>query len=177
MKKMKKGITVLAAVLSITMISCNKDKNESNLESEIANETQTIRLAESGFQMSETTPLSNEVGGIYTDGVIEYKKDGELLAKFDYSKFDAEKGEWEKEDGSKEECKLKKEGKDYKFKKVIVKPLVKTDDCEFIVAGIIKYFDKKSGKWLATVDYGDGTCDDLATKIDSEGNETTFTIK
>lgn len=173
---MKKVILGLAAVLSISMISCNKDKNNSNLESDIANETQTIRLPESGFQMTETTPLTNEVDGIYTEGVIEYEKDGNLLGKFDFSKYDSEKGEWEKEDGSKEECKLKKEGKDYKFKKVIVKPLVKTVDCEFIVAGIIKYFDKKSGDWLATVDFGDGTCDDIGTKIDSDKNESTFTI-
>jgi len=173
---MKKVILGLTAVLSISMMSCNKDRNNSNLESDIANETQTIRLPESGFQMTETTPLSNEVDGIYTQGVITYEKDGNLLGKFDFSKYDSKKGEWEKEDGSKEECDLKKDGKEEHFKKVIVEPLVKTDDCEFIVAGIIKYYDIKTGEWLATVDFGDGTCDDLGTKIDSKGDESTFKI-
>ena len=59
----------------------------------------------------------------------------------------------------------------YTLTKVIVTPLVTTADCTYIVEGIIKYFDE-DGKWLATIDYGDGTCDNIATKETYEGVET-----
>ena len=66
-------------------------------------------------------------------------------------------------------------GKKSKYKKVIVEPIIKSDECDFIVSGIIKYYKVKSGDWVATVDFGDGTCDDIAIKTTDEGDYT-FTI-
>lgn len=63
------------------------------------------------------------------------------------------------------EISLKKE--ENGFYKVVVEPIVKSEDCDYIVAGIIEYI--KDGEWLATVNYGDGTCDDLAVKTTEEG--------
>ena len=76
--------------------------------------------------------------------------------------------------------KLKKDndkykGKDSKYKKVIIEPIIKSDDCDYIVSGIIKYYEVKSGDWTATIDFGDGTCDDVAIKTTDEGDYT-FTI-
>ena len=48
------------------------------------------------------------------------------------------------------------------YKKSILIPLVKIDDCDYIVEGEIEYI--KNGTVVATVDYGDGQCDDIATK-------------
>lgn len=48
------------------------------------------------------------------------------------------------------------------YEKVITKPLVKTDDCKYIVEGTIEYL--KDGKTVAVVDYGNGECDNIATK-------------
>jgi hypothetical protein len=40
------------------------------------------------------------------------------------------------------------------------------------VAGIIKYYEVKSGKWVATIDFGDGDCDDQAVKTTKNGDYT-----
>jgi hypothetical protein len=169
---MKKGLFSMALLATLAMISCSKEKQENNFQQEVVEESETLRLPESGFEIIEATPLGNVVEDVYTEGVLEYKKDGELLGSFDYSKGDKDKGEWDK-DGEKKECDLKKKkGKYIDYKKVVVRPLVKTDDCEFIVTGIIKYYEIKSGKWVATIDFGDGTCDDIAVKTTKEGDYT-----
>lgn len=54
---------------------------------------------------------------------------------------------------------IKGEGK---YEKIITKPLVKTDDCKYIVEGTIEYL--LDGKTVAIVDFGNGECDDIATK-------------
>jgi hypothetical protein len=170
---MKTTFLSLVVIAMFTMTACVKENDKNSFESDLVNETETIRLVEAGFEIIESVPLSNAVDGVYTEGILEYKKDGILLGKFDFSKSDEKKGEWDK-DGDKKDCTLEK--KDEKYKKVIVEPLVKTDDCEYIVSGIIKYYDIKSGKWLATVDFGDGTCDDIGDKVDDKGNTSTFVI-
>ena len=48
------------------------------------------------------------------------------------------------------------------YKKNILIPLVKIDGCDYIVEGKIEYI--KTGTVVATVDFGDGQCDDIATK-------------
>ena len=39
---------------------------------------------------------------------------------------------------------------------------MKPDDCRFIVSGTIEYY--LNGELVAVVDYGNGTCDNIATK-------------
>ena len=48
------------------------------------------------------------------------------------------------------------------FMKVITKPLIKPDDCYYIVEGTIEY--RLDGEVAAVVDYGNGECDNIATK-------------
>lgn len=47
------------------------------------------------------------------------------------------------------------------FSKTIVDPLMKTGACRFIVQGIVSF--TLNGEGFAELDYGDGTCDDVAT--------------
>ena len=54
---------------------------------------------------------------------------------------------------------LKGEGE---YEKIITKPLVKTDNCKYIVEGTIEFL--LNGETVAIVDYGDGECDNIATK-------------
>ncbi len=62
---------------------------------------------------------------------------------------------------------LKGEGK---YEKIITKPLVKTDDCKYIVEGTIEYL--LDGETVAIVDFGNGECDNIATKtVDGETYE------
>ncbi len=56
------------------------------------------------------------------------------------------------------------EGKDDKgdYTKNIIKPIVALEDYDFPVEGTIEYL--KDGKVVATIDYGNGECDNIATK-------------
>ncbi|MFW5821666.1 MAG: hypothetical protein ACOCWA_10265, partial [Bacteroidota bacterium] len=47
------------------------------------------------------------------------------------------------------------------FSKTIIYPLVKTGACRFMVEGIVSF--TLNGEDFAELDYGDGTCDDVAT--------------
>ena len=75
----------------------------------------------------------------------------------------------------KKEGKVSKENNDYSvskgdyidikssnYEKNILIPLEKIDGCDYVVKGKIEYI--KNGTVVATVDYGDGQCDDIATK-------------
>ncbi len=59
------------------------------------------------------------------------------------------------------------------FSKTIVDPLVKTGACRFVVQGIVNFTLK--GDEFAVLDYGDGTCDDVAT-ITKNGETRQITI-
>jgi len=48
------------------------------------------------------------------------------------------------------------------YSKIITVPLIKTGECKFISKGVIEY--KNSSGKFATVDYGSGVCDNLATR-------------
>ncbi|NQU54825.1 MAG: hypothetical protein HQ522_20075, partial [Bacteroidetes bacterium] len=54
------------------------------------------------------------------------------------------------------------------YEKKIVEALVRKKDCRFIVAGIVEIYLNGSSL-ISTMDYGDGTCDAIATMINSEG--------
>ena len=47
--------------------------------------------------------------------------------------------------------------------KFIYEPIVISEDCNCIVSGKVKYL--KNCKTVALIDYGDGNCDNVATKI------------
>ncbi len=59
------------------------------------------------------------------------------------------------------------------YSKIITSPLIKTGECRFISKGIIEY--KNSFGKFATVDYGNGTCDNTATRTTQDGT-TTITL-
>ena len=59
------------------------------------------------------------------------------------------------------------------YTKNILIPLVKIDGYDYVVKGKIEYI--KNGTVVATVDYGDGQCDDIATKtVDCVDHEFTL---
>ena len=47
--------------------------------------------------------------------------------------------------------------------KFVYEPIVISDDCNCIVSGKVKYL--KACKTIALIDYGNGDCDNIATKI------------
>ena len=54
------------------------------------------------------------------------------------------------------------------YSKIITIPLVKTGECKFISKGVVEY--KNSNGKFATIDYGDGTCDNKATRTTQNGS-------
>ncbi len=193
MKKFKmKNLMFVSALLALVVFtSCKKEAVESNLASEIGAETHQIMLNEAGFERIVTSPLNTAYDeDYYSSGVIEYRLDGEVLATVDFGAGDTEEDAALFQNGKKTMIKKKKgtkgikgkkgkKGKKDDYKKVIVDPIVKTNNCAYIVSGIIKYYDIDNGDWLATVDFGDGTCDTLATKyypVNGGIDSTTFHV-
>ena len=168
------------ALAGLAMTSCSKAKLASSFADEISTEESQINLPESGYEINVVEPTQSTADGYYTEGVIEYTKNGAVLASVDFGNGASNSQALAHVNGTTSEIELKKDkeyykGKKSKYKKVIVEPIIKTDECGFIVSGIIKYYKVKSGDWVATVDFGDGTCDDIAVKTTDEGKYT-FTI-
>ena len=59
------------------------------------------------------------------------------------------------------------------FSKTIINPLIKTGACRFIIEGTVSF--TLNGENFAELDYGDGTCDDVAT-ITKDGETRQITI-
>ena len=160
---------------AISFTSCKKDPTSVNLQDpmsiEIATDEASVRLANSGYQEEITDELVTANGqDYYAEGTIEYKSGNEVLAVVNFETSSNEQASLT-QNGISTEIDLKKKKQGSKYKKVIVKPLVKTDDCNYIVAGTIKYYDYETGAYLATIDYGNGTCDEWATKTWAAGSE------
>lgn len=160
------------------MVSCNKEKTESksNFLKDASNETESFSLAVSGYEMEQVQSLSGVQNNMYTEGIIEYTKNGKLLAAVNFGEGTSQDKAKLIIDGVESEISLMKEDKNGKYKIVIKQPLVKSVSCGYeIVSGIIEYYEIKSGNWVASIDFGDGTCDDLASKTTKNG-VTLFTI-
>jgi hypothetical protein len=61
----------------------------------------------------------------------------------------------------------------YTFSKTIIEPLIRLGDCRFIVSGIEVM--ERNDEVFATLDFGDGTCDDIATIV-KDGEERQITL-
>ena len=167
--KTTKFLVLLAVSIAIVFIACKKD-NENISDSEFGDDEANIFLRSVDYESNVIKPLikPNDYS-FYTEGTIEYKLDGEVMAKVDFG--NGEKDQWAKKtvDGKTYDFDLTKKKKDCKYEKKIVRPLVKTDDCKYIVEGTIEYYEK--GKCVATIDFGDGTCDEWATKTWYDGSK------
>ena len=116
---MKKAVLSLTLIAGIALVSCNKEKVEENFTTEVSTETETLRLPESGYEMTVTEALTNSSGDIYTSGVIEYTKNGNVLATFDFGSGEDDKTAQYEKNGTTYDCSLEKDGKDKKkYKKV-----------------------------------------------------------
>ncbi|MDP3445637.1 MAG: hypothetical protein Q8T08_22480 [Ignavibacteria bacterium] len=112
------------------------------------------------------------------EGTINYLENCILVATIDFGNGNCDNIATKTIDGQTIEFNLDivdKNGKDSYYKKVIVEPLVKSENCDFIVSGIVKFY--KGDAWVATIDYGDGTCDQWATKTWEGGSKDFSLIK
>ena len=95
-------------------------------------------------------------------GKIEYIKNGTVVATVDYGDGQCDDIATKTVDGKEHTYNLGGKKKSSRYKKNILIPLVKIDGCDYIVEGKIEYI--KNGTVVATLDFGDGQCDDIATK-------------
>ncbi|MDG1347048.1 MAG: hypothetical protein P8P77_05475, partial [Crocinitomicaceae bacterium] len=168
--KMKKTLFSLA-IVSIALASCKKEKNGvDDFSREISLEAAQITLPSSGGEMNVSQALlKSSSADYYTSGELEYVQNGVSVAKVNFGQGEENSLAELTKDGNVSSFDLKKDesyfdGKKSKYKKVIVEPLVKSEDCGYIIAGVIKYYDYKTGAWVATIDFGDRVCDEWATK-------------
>jgi len=161
-----KTLALLAASTIFMFMSCSK----SEFENEFGNE-ESIMILENGYNSSIISTIEKPSDYAYnTKGVIEYSKNGHVVATFTYG--DGTKDSWATltKNSIDVDIDLAAKKKSNKYTKVITSPLIKTEDCNYIVEGTIKYF--KGLQWVATVDFGDGTCDEWATKTWQDGSKT-----
>ena len=123
------------------------------------------------FFTSCTEKIDIDVGTTYqrfiVEGTIEFLKNGEIVAIVDFGDGLCDNIATKTIDGKVIEFSLEK--KDSKYKKVVVEPLIKIEGCDYIVSGIVKFYE--GNKWVATIDFGDGECDQWATKIWDGGSK------
>lgn len=176
------GIFSLALIFTACEKFHCKDKDE---KSEDFGDETAMLILDAGYSSEVTRTLQTSADFDYiTDGEIEYSVNGEVVAKLDFG--NGEKDVWADKDQNStiEKCDLSGKKKKSNFIKVITSPLIKLTNCDYIVAGKVDYYKGKT--LVATVDFGDGTCDEFATKYwpaGSDGNKTwpagskTFNLK
>ena len=175
---MKKTILTIAAI-AIAFVSCKKEdieKEVDNFTGEISLETAQISIPNSGGDINITRALNlSSNGDYYTNGKIEYKQNDQNVAEVDFGQGEENSTAELTINGTVSDFELKNDdsyydGKKSKYKKVIVQPLVKSEECGYIISGIIKYYDYNSGAWIATIDFGDLSCDEWAIKTTSDSS-------
>ncbi len=180
MKNTIKILSLFVFVLMIVFTSCNKenassDKNDyydeiSSLEYAIENQNSDLAIKGDGeLEKVITKPLVKLDDCKYiVEGTIEFRLNGDVVAIIDFGNGECDNIATKTIDGETHEFKLDgKGGKKWEFKKVVVEPLVKIEGCDYIVSGIIEFY--KENTWVATIDFGDGECDEWATKTTEEG--------
>ena len=135
-----------------------------------------IRSSNTGSKNTYTKniliPLERIDGCDYVvKGKIENVKDGVVVATVDFGDGECDDIATKTVDGETSTFNLRGKKKSSRYKRNIIKPLVKIDGCDYIVEGKIEYI--KNGVVVAKVDFGDGECDNIATKT-VDGLDNTF---
>ena len=149
--------------LAIGFTACNKSQVEKSddLFESIVSEEATLTLSKAGFTTKSTGLVKANEENYYQAGTMEYLVDGVIEATFNFGQ--GGQGTLNKGSNSTTKSLKGKSGKSKKYKKVIVSPIVKVTDCKYIVQGTVEYYDLKNNL-LATIDFGNGICDEWAVK-------------
>lgn len=180
---MKKSINILVLfALSLAIFtSCSKE-NKSSKDDEMFKSATYVEAdldlkGDGDFEKVITKPLVKIEGCKYiVEGTIEFQKSGEVIAIIDFGDGTCDDIATKTVDGVTSEFSLNKGGDKEGYYKVITEPIVKKEGCDYIVSGIIEFYNDKDNSWLATMDFGDGTCDEWATKI-WDGGSKEFSMK
>ncbi len=165
---MKKQLLFLGSVAVLLSTGCFKKDQWNSFYDEVASEEAQLRLDQSNYEVEVIEPTQASLSmDYYTSGIVNYKLNGQTVATVDYGDGTHDAVAVKTVNGQEEAFDLEKLCESEKSKgyyKVIVEPIIKTNYCDYIVAGVIKYYKCETNEWYATVDYGDGSCDDVAWK-------------
>ena len=179
---MKRSVNIVVVFLFSMMMltySCNKDTNYESVDYEYKDLETDIEIKGNGdCEKIITKPLVRIDGcDFIVEGTIEFHKDDMVVAIVDFGDGTCDNIATKTIDGVTEEFILKKKGhhgNKHNYDKVVIEPIVKLDNCDYIVSGVVEFYE--GDKWLATIDFGDGTCDEWATKT-WEGGSKEFSMK
>ncbi len=159
-------LTFVIISLLIAVSGCNKEKTSSDydVDKSVSEMKEDIALDGDGrFEKVITSRLVKpDDCRFIVSGTIEYYLNGDLVAIVDYGNGNCDNIATKTVRGTTTRFELDA-GDDPNYRKVIVEPLVGIEGCEYIVSGRIEFY--KDGDWIATIDFGDGSCDNIAVKI------------
>ena len=182
MKKSIQVILLFAISIALIVSSCSKEntssKDDDLLKTSAMEDIDMMFKGDAdGFEKVITKPLVKIEGCKFiVEGTIEFHKADEIIAIIDFGNGECDDIASKTVEGNTTEFSLKKfweKGK-YQYEKVIVEPIVKVEDCDYIVSGIVEFY--KEDVWVASIDFGDGTCDEWATKT-WDGGSKVFSMK
>lgn len=176
MKKYSFFLILTVFLFTLTFIACNKeDTSEKEFDYKDAlteQEADIILKGDGQFEKVITKPLmKTDDCKFIVAGTIEFRKNDAVVAVIDFGDGTCDALATKTVEGETFEFSMKK--KAGKYDKIILEPLIKTEDCQYIVSGIIQFVS--GDKILATIDFGEGECDEWATKT-WEGGSKVFSM-
>lgn len=179
MRNSIKNFALFAICLAFIFTSCSKDNvssKEEDLYKSIANEEADFLLKGNGpFEKVITKRLvKRDDCRFIVAGTIEFYKNGRLAFTIDFGEGRCNDIATLSINGESHEISLLRLRNTGKYDKVIVEPIIKLEDCDYIVSGVVDFY--KGDIWVATIDFGDGECDEWATKY-WDGGSKVFSMK
>ena len=173
---MKKQLTIFVVLIlsGLTVFTaCNK-KNYSekdSFEDEYRYQEEVLKLdTNDEYEKVIVNPIIKQDDCKFiVAGTIEYRKGDKVIGVVDFGDGTCDNLATKTIDGKIYEFELDGKSKDNKYTKVVTEPIIKIDDCKYIVAGVVEFYE--GDKWLASMDFGDGTCDEWATKTWDGGSK------
>lgn len=174
MKSLPKVVLLLTISMAVFITACNKEISTKNDETDmfksVSELESDLNLIGDEIEKVITNPLVKiEDCDYIVSGTIEFQQNGETIAVIDYGDGECDDIATVTKDGETFDISLKKEYKEDWYYKVVTEPIVKMESCDYIVSGVVEFYSTKDDSWLATIDFGDGECDEWATKTTKEG--------
>ena len=173
---MKKTVLIIA-IAAAGLTSCKKEnQGTDNMVAYAARYGQTVIVPSTDFEVEEASTLTRaDENSTYNSGELVYKVNGNEAARIDFDHGNDLQALVTK-DGMSETVSLGEgdQGDKKDYVKKIIEPLVYSEECGYVVSGIIKFYKEET--WVATFDYGDGTCDDLIAKTTADYENYMFSM-
>lgn len=179
MQKLVFPVIMISLVLSACGQKDLSPKGEINFIENASATEPLVYVSSDSYERTEVETLNqNSDCDEYTSGALEYRENGVWAARVEFLNDPVQEGQHRirchDRQGQREVSSRSSGGKESKYEKVIIEPLVKIEGCDYLVEGKICYYEGTN--WVATIDFGDGSCDEWATKTTKDGADQ-FSLK